>query len=186
MRALPALRLNANLITLSSPRYGIRTGPQRIAPRFPGDSPFKRGTAFGPQGNIPGGVNSTKLLRKRLWLAVAGASALLIGGVILPNLEKAPITQRWRLMLVNTQQEATLGSMTAESLCRQNASLLLPPNDPSVVLVHRVTRRILLAALTVFPELFPPNASFEAVLKSFPIRVIKSSMVNASVLPGTF
>ena len=155
-----------------------------MAPRFPGDSPFDQNVTSRLKGESPNGPNGTNLLRRRLWMAVAGAGTFLIGVVILPNLEKTPISQRWRLMLVSRGQETMLGAMAAESLIQQNASLLLPPNDPNVLLVHKVTRRIVSAALVAFPELFPPGASLHDVLQSFPIRVIKSSMVNASVLPG--
>lgn len=162
----------------------LRKKAPRMAPKFPGDSPFRYSgnEGQGKSSNFYG--NGPKTFRKRLWYAVAGASVFLIGGIILPNLEKTPITERWRIMLVNLKQETMLGSLAANSLIQQNSTLFLPYNDPSVILIHKVVRRILSAALITFPELFPPGATLGDILKSFPIKVIRSPMVNASVLPG--
>ena len=111
------------LVALFRRTYRVRTGPLRVAPRFPGDSPFDQNVTSRLKGESPNGPNGTNLLRRRLWMAVAGAGTFLIGVVILPNLEKTPISQRWRLMLVSRGQETMLGAMAAESLIQQNASL---------------------------------------------------------------
>ncbi|KAL8774228.1 MAG: hypothetical protein Q9209_000979 [Squamulea sp. 1 TL-2023] len=96
---------------------------------------------------------------------VSGCIVLWIGS----NIEKAPVTGRWRFMCVSEEYEAELGRKSYQHVMRDYQNRILRPDDPRHKMVGRVLERLL------------PNSGLKGDVE---YHVIDDNELNAFVIPG--
>lgn len=99
-------------------------------------------------------------------------AVVLFGGIIYyVNLEKVPISGRWRFNIISPEREARLARMEYQSIMKEVGPWVLPPDHPSSRQVQRVMAKLLAAA--------------GLDKKDWEVRIINDhNQVNAFVIPG--
>ncbi|KAL8727886.1 MAG: hypothetical protein Q9166_005763 [cf. Caloplaca sp. 2 TL-2023] len=95
------------------------------------------------------------------------------GGIVIwigSNVERAPVTGRWRFICVSEEYEAVLGKTGHQQLMQQYRGRILRPTDPRYQMVGRVLERLL------------PNSGLKGDVEFHVID--DENELNAFVLPG--
>lgn len=98
----------------------------------------------------------------------------LVGGCIVvwigSNMERAPVTGRWRFVCVSEEYEAELGRISYEQAMEDYRGQILRPDDPRHKMVGRVLERLL------------PNSGLKGDVEFHVIE--DDDELNAFVIPG--
>jgi predicted Zn-dependent protease len=111
-----------------------------------------------------------RAIRRRKWMLTAGVTGILGYSFYLSKLEKAPITNRTRFMLISPEIEVRIGDMAYQSMLKVFQNNFVPDRDVLTQKVKRTVKRIV-------------NVSGLEHL-DWKLHIVNSPIKNAFVLPG--
>ena len=141
--------------------------------RFQSQWPFPKGRSQRPQYNHFNNVQSTRYLwqtnqRFRIGVGIATGATIIF---IASNIEKVPVSGRWRFNWVSARYEEEMGKQQYQQLMQAYQRDILPDWHPDVKMVRKVLQRL------------TPNSGLEG--QEWEVHVINDpEEMNAFVIPG--